>query len=114
MQHLIVLEDNHDLNLLAASQRPALKRALRDGMLTEQRRLRGTHSRDSCTKNIILAHISRNATGFDIAEETTRREIAQIARSDIELTIAGRINCRRPSGTVFKAIAAMKKSLNHC
>ncbi|HPY90798.1 MAG TPA: MBL fold metallo-hydrolase [Lentisphaeria bacterium] len=100
----IVLESNHDLNLLAASKRPwPLKQRImgRHGHLSNaacaellQRVV------DSCTKNIILAHISQECNRPDIAEETARRSLAQIARPDIELTIAGQDN---PSATVWNS-----------
>ncbi len=98
----IVLESNHDLNLLAASKRPwPLKQRImgRHGHLSNDACVELLQRVvDSCTRNIILAHLSQECNRPDIVEKTARRGLAKIARPDIELTIAAQDH---PSTTVW-------------
>lgn len=101
----IVLESNHDLNLLAACKRPwSLKQRImgRHGHLSNKACVELLHKViDTSTRNIILAHISQECNRPDLVEANARRFLGDIARTDIELVIAAQ---DQPSATVWNSL----------
>lgn len=88
----LVLESNHDLNMLAASSRPwHLKQRImsRQGHLSNEAsaQLLADVASD-CTKNVILAHISRECNQEKIAFNRAQQCLQNIDRPDIVLQVA--------------------------
>ena len=88
----MVLESNHDLNLLAASSRPW---PLKQRIMGPQGHLSNDASSQllskiiaSNTRNVILAHISHECNKAEIAEECARKCLCSCDRSDVALSIA--------------------------
>ena len=88
----LVLESNHDLNLLAASSRPW---PLKQRIMGPQGHLSNDASSQllskiiaSNTRNVILAHISHECNKVEIAEECARKCLCSCDRSDVALSIA--------------------------
>ncbi|NLG15673.1 MAG: MBL fold metallo-hydrolase [Lentisphaerae bacterium] len=92
----LVLESNHDLNMLAASQRPwSLKQRIMGsrGHLSNvaTAELLGSILGEN-TRNVILAHISRECNKPEIAMDNARKQLEQMGRNDINLTYATQEN----------------------
>lgn len=88
----MVLESNHDINMLAASSRPwNLKQRIlgRQGHLSNDAsaQLLSDVASD-CTKHVILAHISRECNQENIALDRARECLNTIDRQDINLQVA--------------------------
>jgi len=99
---MLVVESNHDLNMLAASTRPwTLKQRIMgrqghlsndaSGQLLERIVSEKTH-------DIVLAHISRECNTTEKAHETAVAALDTIRRDDISLSIAEQ---ERPHDTVW-------------
>ena len=89
---MLVVESNHDLNMLAASQRPwSLKQRIMgrqghlsnsaSGQLLERIVAENTH-------DIVLAHISRECNTTEKAHDTAEAALSSIRRDDISLSVA--------------------------
>ena len=89
---MLVVESNHDLNMLAASQRPwSLKQRIMgrqghlsnsaSGQLLERIVAENTH-------DIVLAHISRECNTAEKAHEAAEEALSSIRRSDVGLSVA--------------------------
>ena len=96
----MVLESNHDINMLAASSRPW---NLKQRILGRQGHLSNDASAqlladvaDDCTKHVILAHISRECNQDELALDKAKECINAIDRQDITLQVAQQ-NCPLPT-----------------
>lgn len=88
----LVLESNHDLNMLAASQRPW---PLKQRIMGNQGHLSNVAAADLLQKvithhlqHLVLAHISHECNRPEIAFDCTAKRLAQLDRKDIELSVA--------------------------
>ena len=88
----LVLESNHDLNLLAASSRPW---PLKQRIMGPQGHLSNDASSQLLskiiaqnTRNVILAHISHECNKVEIAQECAHKCLCSCNRDDVTLTIA--------------------------
>ena len=90
----LVLESNYDINMLAASSRPwSLKTRILgpNGHLSNvdsAKLLPAVVTRN--TRNVVLAHVSGDCNTYDIAEQTARTTLHDLARDDIFLTYGRR------------------------
>lgn len=89
---MLVVESNHDLNMLAASQRPwSLKQRIMgrqghlsnsaSGQLLERIVAEKTH-------DVVLAHISRECNTLEMAHDTAEAALSSIRRGDVSLSVA--------------------------
>lgn len=89
---IMVIESNHDLNMLAASDRPwSLKQRImgRQGHLSNdssQQLLESTVS--DCTQHVVLAHLSHECNKYEIAQACAEEGLKHLMRQDIKLDIA--------------------------
>lgn len=88
----LVLESNHDLNMLAASSRPWV---LKQRILGPCGHLSNPTACDLLakllapqTKHLILAHISRECNTYDLAMDAATRKLAELNRQDVMLQVA--------------------------
>ncbi|MBO4345136.1 MAG: MBL fold metallo-hydrolase [Victivallales bacterium] len=99
---MLVVESNHDLNMLAASQRPwSLKQRIMgrqghlsnnaSGQLLERIVAANTH-------DVVLAHISRECNTIEKAHDAALEALDSIRRDDIALSIAEQA---RPHETIW-------------
>jgi len=88
----LVLESNHDMNLLAASTRPwSLKQRImgRHGHLSnEASRDLLTHVVAENTRNVILAHMSEECNRLDLVERCAHDCLEHMQRPDIAMRVA--------------------------
>lgn len=98
----MVVESNHDLNMLAASNRPwSLKQRImgRHGHLSNeasQQLLEKTVA--DKTRHVILAHLSHECNTREIAERCALDGLSNLRRNDISLAVAMQ---ESPLGTVW-------------
>ncbi len=88
----LLLESNHDLNMLAASRRPWY---LKQRILGPQGHLSNKQSGEflgkilsANTRNVVLLHLSRECNTEALAEESAREELQNHNRQDVKLMIA--------------------------
>lgn len=88
----LAIESNHDLNMLAASKRPW---HLKQRILGPQGHLSNQQSQEllgktlsSNTRNVILVHISQECNTSELAENSARRKLQELGRSDVNLQVA--------------------------
>lgn len=88
----LVVESNHDLNMLAASTRPW---PIKQRIISPFGHLSNEQTHDLLgkiiaenTRNIILAHISQECNSSQLAETTARRKLIEMGREDIHLFTA--------------------------
>lgn len=88
----LVVESNHDLNMLAASTRPW---PVKQRIISPFGHLSNEQTHDLLgkviaenTRNIILAHISQECNSTQLAESAARRKLTELGREDIRLFTA--------------------------
>ncbi|NLF93946.1 MAG: MBL fold metallo-hydrolase [Oligosphaeraceae bacterium] len=88
----LLLESNHDLNMLAASQRPWY---LKQRILGPQGHLSNKQSSDCLarvlsanTRNVILMHLSRECNTEALADASARAELQKLQRTDVNLMVS--------------------------
>ena len=90
--HLLILESNHDPELLRSSKRPPhLQHRIRGrrGHLSNENAAELISSvTGPLTENIILAHLSSDCNNPDIAREKASQSLIKINRSDVNIIIA--------------------------
>lgn len=89
---ILVLESNHDINMLAASNRPW---QLKQRILSRQGHLSNEASSELLeniispqTRSVILAHLSQECNTAQQAYNVARSMLAKIGRTDIRLLVA--------------------------
>lgn len=101
----IVLESNHDMNMLAAAKRPwPLKQRImgRHGHLSNENSAELLKKVvDQNTSHVILAHISQECNQPELAENTVRKGLSQINRDDVKLIVTSQ---EKPTKTVWNKI----------
>ncbi|MFA6816502.1 MAG: MBL fold metallo-hydrolase [Lentisphaeria bacterium] len=101
----LIIESNHDLNMLAASPRPW---HLKQRILSPIGHLNNNATQDFLTRvigpnthYITLAHISHECNTNDIAFNTTEKTLQDLGRQDIHLEIA---NQEQPTPTLWLSL----------
>jgi len=88
----LVIESNHDLNMLAASSRPwSLKQRImgRHGHLSNDASQQLLEKIvDEHTKHVILAHLSNECNKLELAEQGAHDMLDSIGRKDVSLDVA--------------------------
>jgi phosphoribosyl 1,2-cyclic phosphodiesterase len=99
-RNLIVIESNHDLNMLVTGSYPE---ALKKRILGPNGHLSNIASADaltdaigSRTETVILAHLSENNNDPDITRETVQEILSEEGLGDIDLRIASRYHSMEP------------------
>ena len=98
----IVLESNHDLNMLAASSRPwSLKQRImgRQGHLSNDASMQLLADvLSQRTRHVVLAHLSSECNREDIARSSAEHCLEALDRNDVTLDIASQ---DRPMATIW-------------
>ena len=88
----LALESNHDLDLLAASNRPW---RLKQRILSSHGHLSNVQSQEllsrtisNNTQNLLLVHISRECNTYELAEQGAREKLQDLGRGDVSLQAA--------------------------
>ena len=88
----LAIESNHDLNMLAACNRPWY---LKQRILGPQGHLSNQQSQEllgktisSNTRNVVLVHLSEECNTAELAESTARNKLCELGRNDVNLQIA--------------------------